>query len=132
MKIKMRWKHDIQTGATIQEFARMEMHPTTPIGGRVFIDHVSIPVCNVSGYMLIIHIALGKDGYHTSTEYETNTGGGGSLPSLKSKPHKTKKGAFEAGIKDLMEREYLKQFNEHLRRALLTFHSTSYVQLTLF
>lgn len=132
MKIKMRWEHDIQNGATIQEFARMEMQTTIPNDWGVFTDYVSIPVCNVSGYLLLIHIALGKDGYHTSTEYETNTGGGGSLPSQKSKPHKTKKSAFEAGIKDLMEREYLKQFKGHLVRALSTFHSASYVQLTLF
>lgn len=132
MKIKMRWKHDRQNGATIQEFARMEMQPSIPNDWGVFIDHVSIPICNVSGYLLLIHIALGKDGYHTSTEYETATGGGGSLPSAKSKPHKTKKIAFGVGIKDLMEREYLKQFNEYLRRALTTFHSASYVQLTLF
>lgn len=128
----MRWKHDIQAGATIQEFACMEMQPSIPNDWGVFIDHVSIPVCNVPGYLLLIHIALGKDGYHTSTEYETATGGGGSLPSAKSIPHKTKKIAFEVGIKDLMEREYLKQFNEHLHRALTTFHSASYVQLTLF
>lgn len=132
MKIKMRWKHDIQAGATIQEFACMEMQPSIPNDWVVFIDHVSIPVCNLPGYLLLIHIALGKDGYHTSTEYETATGGGGSLPSAKSIPHKTKKIAFEVGIKDLMEREYLKQFNEHLHRALTTFHSASYVQLTLF
>lgn len=128
----MRWKHDIQAGATIQEFACMEMQPSIPNDWVVFIDHVSIPVCNLPGYLLLIHIALGKDGYHTSTEYETATGGGGSLPSAKSIPHKTKKIAFEVGIKDLMEREYLKQFNEHLHRALTTFHSASYVQLTLF
>lgn len=132
MKIKMRWEHDIQNGATIQEFARMEMQPTTPNDWGVLIDHVTIPVCNASGYLLLMHIALGKDGYHTSTSYETATGGGGSLPSAKSKPHKTKKSAFEAGIKDLMEREYLKQFKGHLNRALTTFHSASYVQLTLF
>lgn len=132
MKIKMRWKHDIQNGATIQEFARMEMQPSIPNDWCVFIDHVSIPVCNASGYLLLVHVALGNDGYHTSTQYETATGGGGSLPSVKSKPHQTKRGAFEAGIKDLMEREYLKQFNEHLRRALMTFYSASYVQLTLF
>ena len=128
----MRWKHDRLNGATIQEFARMEMQTSIPNDWGVFTDHVSIPVCNASGYLLLIHIALGKDGYHTSTEYETNTGGGGSLPSKKSKSHKTKKSAFEAGIKDLMEREYLKQFHEHLHRALSTFHSASYVQLTLF
>lgn len=128
----MRWKHDIQAGATIQEFACMEMQPSIPNDWGVFIDHVSIPVCNESDYLLLIHIALGKDGYHTSTEYETATGGGGSLPSAKSIPHKTKKIAFEVGIKDLMEREYLKQFNEYLHRALTTFHSASYVQLTLF
>lgn len=132
MKIKMRWKHDIPNGATIQEFARMEMQSTIPNDWGVFEDNVSIPVCNTLGYTLLIHIALGKDGYHTSTEYETNTGGGGSLPSEKSKAHKTKKSAFEAGIKDLMEREYLKQFKGHLNRALSTFHSASYVQLTLF
>ena len=132
MKIKMRWRHDIQNGATIQEFARMEMQPSIPNDCGVFTDNVSIPVCNASGYLLLIHIALGKDGYHTSTQYETNTGGGGSLPSAKSKPHKTKKSAFEAGIKDLMEREYLKQFKGHLNRALSIFHSASYVQLTLF
>lgn len=132
MKIKMRWRHDIQNGATIQEFARMEMRPSIPNDWGVYTDNVSIPVCNASGYLLLIHIALGKDGYHTSTQYETNTGGGGSLPSAKSKPHKTKKSAFEAGIKDLMEREYLKQFKGHLNRALSTFHSASYVQLTLF
>lgn len=132
MKIKMHWQHDINNGATIQEFARMEMQPTTPNDWGVFIDHVSIPVCNASGYLLLIHIALGKDGYHTSTQYETNTGGGGGWPSTKSNPHKTKKSAFEAGIKDLMEREYLKQFKGHLNRARSTFHSASYVQLTLF
>lgn len=128
----MRWQHDIQNGATIQEFAHMELQPSIPNDWGVFIDHVSIPVCNASGYLLLVHIALGKDGYHTSTQYETNTGGGGGLPSEKSKAHKTKKSAFEAGIKDLMEREYLKQFKGHLNRALSTFHSASYVQLTLF
>lgn len=128
----MRWVHDIPNGATIQEFARMEMRPSIPNDWGVFIDHVSIPVCNMSGYQLLIHIALGNDGYHTSTQYETATGGGGSLPSAKSKPHKTKRRAFEAGIEDLMEREYLKQFNGRLNRALATFYSTSYVQLTLF
>lgn len=132
MKIKMRWKHDRLNGATIQEFARMEMQTSIPNDWGVFVDPVSIPVCNTLGYTLLIHIALGKDGYHTSTEYETNTGGGGSLPSEKSKAHKTKKSAFEAGIKDLMEREYLKQFKGYLNRALSTFHSASYVQLTLF
>lgn len=128
----MRWTHDISNGVTIQEFARMDMQPTVPNDWGVFIDHVSIPVCSSAGYLLLIHIARGKDGYHTSTEYEKNTGGGGGLPSLKNKPHKTKGSAFEAGIKDLMEREYLKQFSEHLRQALSTFHSASYVQLTLF
>lgn len=132
MKIKMRWKHDRLNGATIQEFAHMEMQTTIPNDWGVFVDPVSIPVCNTLGYTLLIHIALGKDGYHTSTEYETDTGGGGSLPSKKSKPHRTKKSAFEAGIKELMEREYLKQFREHLQRALSIFHSASYVQLTLF
>lgn len=132
MRIKMRWKHDIQNGATIQEFARMEMQPTIPNDWGVFTDHVSIPVCNASGYLLLIHIALGKDGHHTSTEYETNTGGGGCWPSVKSKAHKTKKSALEAGIKDLMDREYLKQFTGHLNRALSIFHSASCVQLTLF
>lgn len=132
MKIKMRWVHDIPNGATIQEFARMEMRLTKTNDCGVYVDHVSIPVCNTSGYMLLIHIALGKDGYHVSTQYEKDTGCGGCFPSSKGKRYKTKNAAFEAGIKDLREREYLKQFNGHLNRALSTFHSASYVQLTLF
>lgn len=132
MKIKMRWMHDIPNGATIQEFARMEMRLTEPNVCGVYVDNVTIPLCDTSGYKLIMHIALGKDGYRMSTRYENNTGGGGSLPSAKGKRYKTKKDAFEAGIKDLMEREYLKQFNGYLNRALSTFHSASYVQLTLF
>lgn len=133
MKIKMRWKYDIPNGATIREFARMEMQPSVPNHAGVYIDHVSVPVCNASGYLLLIHIALGEDGYHISTEYETNTGGGGSWPSVRAgKTYKTRKDAFAAGIKDLMKREYLKQFTDHLNLALSTFHSASYVQLTLF
>lgn len=132
MKIKMRWKHDIPNGVTIQEFARKEMSPSSPNDWGVYEDPVSIPVCKAMGYLLIVHIALGKDGYLVSSEYETNTGGGGSLPSVKGKLYKTKKDVFEAGIKELMAREYLKQFREHLHRALSIFHSASYVQLTLF
>lgn len=132
MKIKMRWVHDIPNGATIQEFARMGIRLMKPNDCGVYVDPISITVCNTAGYMLLIHIALGKDGYYVSTQYENNTGGGGSLPSVKGKRYKTKNAVFEAGIKDLKEREYLKQFNGLLNRALSTFHSASYVQLTLF
>lgn len=132
MKIKMRWQYDILNGATIPEFARMEMRPSVPNYMGVYVDKVTIPVCSLSGYLLLIHIALGKDGYHMSTEYETDTGGGGSWPSSRGKIYKTKNSAFEAGINNFMKCEYFKQFISQLNRALAIFHSSSDIQLTLF
>ena len=132
MKIKMRWKHDIRNGATIQEFARMEMHPTMPNHVGVYVDHVTVPIASVSGWLFLLHVALGNDGYHVSTEYETPSGGGGVWLSTRSRAYKTKKEAFEAGIKDLLKREYLRQFTGYINRALPIFHAASYVQLTLF
>lgn len=131
MKIEMRWSHDIENGATIKEFANMEMRPTTPNPAGVFEDHITIPVCKVSGYLFLIHVAKDADGYHVSTTYESNTGGGGSWPSKRSKAYKTKQMAFEAGIKDLSERDYFKQYSESINQALITYKSTS-LQLSLF
>lgn len=132
MKIKMRWSHDFDNGATIQEFARMEMRPAVPNRAGVFEDHIAVLIPSASSHTLIIHIALGDDGYHMSVSYETPTGGGGSWPSANNKPYKTKEAAFKAGIKDLLGRDYLQQFKGYINRALGIYHSASYVQLTLF
>lgn len=132
MKIKMRWCHDIDNGASIQEFARMEMLPKIPNYMGVYEEHITVPVCAVGGYQLLIHIALGEDGYHTSTSYETNSGGGGSWPTIHSVAYKTKEAAFKAGVQNLLRADYLKQFSHHLNQAMALFYSASCVQLTLF
>ena len=132
MKIKMRWSHDIDHGASIQEFARMEKRLQMPNHSGVYEDHITVPVCAVGGYLLLIHIALGEDGYHISTSYETNTGGGGSWPTIRSVAYKTKEAAFKAGVKNLLRADYLKQFSHHINQAMAQFYSASCVQLTLF
>ncbi len=131
MKIKLRWGRHID-GVTIQEFARMDIPPSTPDHAGFYNDCVSILIPSQIGTIAILHIARGEDGYHVARGYETRTGGCISRPGRSSKAYLNKIDAFKSGLKWLEEDQYIAFNRKYADQACRIYYDALHKQLTLF
>ena len=117
---------------TIEEFAQMDFPLSTPNYAGVYDEHTTVLIPSSGGTLALVKIARGKDGYHVSSEFETQTGFSGFWPSKNSKPWKDKTDAFVAGVMRL-EKEWNMGFSKRYSdQACEIYFDAIHKQLTLF
>lgn len=131
MEIRMHWFKVKKRGVTVKEFALMDIEETSPNDNGVYIDHVSVLIPTKKGLTCVVNVARGIDGYHSSTEYATATGGGGWWPSDR-RCFKSKAAAFESRLEEFKSYHDFKDCADFFDRAKREFRAAQHVQLTLF
>ncbi len=131
MEIRMRWFRAKKRGVTVKEFALMDIEMTEPNDSGVYMDHISVLIPTEKELICVVNVARGIDGFHTSTEYNTTTGGGGSYPSGKF-CFKSKAEAFEYSLDKFKSYSETKDCADYFERARQEFRAAQHVQLTLF
>ena len=131
MKVKRNWGRHTEV-VTIQEFARMDLPQSTPNHAGVYEDHTVVLIPSAAATLALVCIARDKDGYHVSSEFETQTGFSGCWPSQNSKPWKDKTDAFVAGVIRLEKEWNMGFYKRYSDQAREIYFDSIHKQLTLF